>query len=164
MKLGSSCTALWHISPHRLTCGYLTGFDSVCYPKKHSILNRKAEPPTARLGRCRVWSLLCAIAFSICFSKDYSVAQETKNHYRQWAFIQLNDIDQFYCLDELNYKESRWNPKARNGSHYGIPQGRSKYLATVDGYKQIDWQLKYIEKRYSNPCNALAHHKIKGWY
>ena len=37
-------------------------------------------------------------------------------------------------------------------------------LATVDGYKQIDWQLKYIKKRYDNPCNALAHHKIKGWY
>jgi hypothetical protein len=101
---------------------------------------------------------------TIAFQKNDSVALDKTNHYRQWAFIQLNDIDQFYCLDELNYKESRWNPKAKNGSHYGIPQGRSKYLATVDGYKQIDWQLKYIEKRYSNPCNALAHHKIKGWY
>ena len=138
--------------------------DIVMYPKKRSTLSRKAEPPTAGLGRRRVWSYLCAIALTLCFTKDYSVAKETTNHYRQWAFIQLNDLDQFYCLDELNYKESRWNPKARNGSHYGIPQGRSKYLATVDGYKQIDWQLKYIEKRYSNPCNALAHHKIKGWY
>jgi hypothetical protein len=80
------------------------------------------------------------MALTICLSKDYSVAQETTNHYRQWAFIQLNDLDQFYCLDELNYKESRWNPKAKNGSHYGIPQGRSKYLARVDGYKQIEWQ------------------------
>ena len=132
--------------------------------KKRSILNRKAESPKARLGRRRVWATFMLIAFISCFLKDYSVATETTNHYRQWAFIQLNDIDQFYCLDELNYKESRWNPKARNGSHYGIPQGRSKYLATVNGYKQIDWQLKYIEKRYSNPCNALAHHKIKGWY
>jgi hypothetical protein len=103
------------------------------------------------------------IAFSSCFLKDYSVA-DTTNHYRQWAFIQLNNIDEFNCLDELNYKESRWNPKAKNGSHYGIPQGRSKWLSTVDGYKQIEWQLKYIAARYSNPCNALAHHKIKGWY
>jgi len=132
--------------------------------KKRSILNRKAESPTARLGRRRVWATFMLIAFISCFLKDYSVALDKTNHYRQWAFIQLNDIDQFYCLDELNYKESRWNPKAKNGSHYGIPQGRSKYLSKVDGYKQIDWQLKYIEKRYSNPCNALAHHKIKGWY
>ncbi len=53
------------------------------------------------------------------------------------------NFEQFYCLDEIIYKESRWNPKAKNGSHYGIPQGRSKYLAKVDGYKQI---LRYDEK------------------
>ena len=137
--------------------------DFICYPKKRSTLSRKAEPPTAGLGRRRVWQALCILAFT-CLLKDYSVA-DTTNHYRQWAFIQLNNIDEFNCLDELNYKESRWNPKARNGSHYGIPQGRSKYLARVDGYKQIEWQLNYIKARYSNsPCIALAHHKIKGWY
>ncbi len=131
---------------------------------KHVILNHKAEPPRAGLGRCRVWLLSLLIAFNFIFVKDYSVA-DTTNHYRQWAFIQLNNIDEFNCLDELNYKESRWNPKAKNGSHYGIPQGRSKYLSRVDGYKQIEWQLKYIAARYSNsPCIALAHHKIKGWY
>ena len=136
--------------------------DIVMYPKKRSTLSRKAEPPRARLGRRRVWQALCILAYT-CLLKDYSVA-DTTNHYRQWAFIQLNNIDEFNCLDELNYKESRWNPKAKNGSHYGIPQGRSKWLSTVDGYKQIEWQLKYIAARYSNPCNALAHHKIKGWY
>jgi hypothetical protein len=102
---------------------------------------------------------------NISLLQDDSVASLDKtNHYRQWAFIQLNNVEQFYCLDELNYKESRWNPKAKNGSHHGIPQGRSKWLATVDGFKQIDWQLKYIKKRYDNPCKALQHHKIKGWY
>ena len=160
MRLGSSLMILkfahWSKSLRDLTCHATL--------KKRSILNRKAESPGARLGRRRVWATFMLIAFISCFLKDYSVAQETTNHYRQWAFIQLNDLEQFYCLDELNYKESRWNPKAKNGSHYGIPQGRSKYLAKVDGYKQIDWQLKYIEKRYSNPCNALQHHKIKGWY
>jgi hypothetical protein len=160
MKLGWSLMiskfAHWSKSLRDLTCHATL--------KKRSILNRKAESPTARLGRRRVWATFMLIAFISCFLKDYSVASDKTNHYRQWAFIQLNDIDQFYCLDELNYKESRWNPKAKNGSHYGIPQGRSKYLEKVDGYKQIDWQLKYIAARYSNPCNALAHHKIKGWY
>ena len=89
---------------------------------KHVILNHKAEPPRAGLVRCRVWATLLLITFNFVFVKDYSVAQDRTNHYRQWAFIQLNDIDQFYCLDELNYKESRWNPKAKNGSHYGIPK------------------------------------------
>jgi hypothetical protein len=129
----------------------------------NSLSERKGDLRSRKIARFGLVISL-SLVMTLAFQKNDSVAKETINHYRQWAFIQLNDLDQFYCLDELNYKESRWNPKAKNGSHYGIPQGRSKYLSRVDGYKQIDWQLKYIEKRYSNPCNALAHHKIKGWY
>ena len=129
----------------------------------NSLSERKGDLRSRKIARFGLVISL-SLVMTIAFQKNDVQALETTNHYRQWAFIQLNDIDQFYCLDELNYKESRWNPKAKNGSHYGIPQGRSKYLSRVDGYKQIDWQLKYIKKRYSNPCNALAHHKIKGWY
>jgi hypothetical protein len=129
----------------------------------NSLSERKGDLRSRKIARFGLVISL-SLVMTIAFQKNDSVAQDKTNHYRQWAFIQLNDLEQFYCLDELNYKESRWNPKAKNGSHYGIPQGRSKYLSRVDGYKQIDWQLKYIEKRYSNPCNALAHHKIKGWY
>jgi hypothetical protein len=133
--------------------------------KKRSILNRKAEPPKARLGRRRVWATSLLIAFSFCFSKDYSVAVDRPTHYKQYAFIQLNhSFTEFYCLDELYHAESRWNSSARNGSHYGIPQGRSKYLAKVDGYKQIDWGLKYIKARHHTPCKALDHFKRKGWH
>ena len=132
--------------------------------KKRSILNRKAGPPSARPGRRRVWATLLLIALSSCFLKDYSVAADNTNHYRQWAFIQLNNLDEFYCLDELYFYESRWNPKAKNGSHYGIPQGRSEYLATVNGVKQIDWGIKYINNRYGSMCKALQHFKIKGWH
>ena len=131
--------------------------------KKRSILNRKAEPPKARLGRRRVWLILCVIAFTNCFLKDYAVA-DTTNNYRQWAFIQLNNIEEFYCLDYLYFRESRWNPYARNGSHYGIPQGRSKWLGTVNGYKQVDWGIKYINVRYGSMCKALDHYKLKGWH
>ena len=131
---------------------------------KHVILNHKAGPPRARPGRCRVWATLLLITFNFVFVKDYSVAKETTNHYRQWAFIQLNNLDQFYCLDELNYKESRWNPKAKNGSHYGIPQGRSKWLKTANGYKQVEWGTKYNMNRYGSMCKALEHYKLKGWH
>ena len=65
--------------------------------KKRSILNRKAEPPTARLGRRRVWSLLCVMVFTLLFSKDYSVAysQYKTQHYKQYAFIELNDVNKY---------------------------------------------------------------------
>jgi hypothetical protein len=129
----------------------------------NSLSERKGDLRSRKIARFGLVIPLF-IALNIGLLKDDSVAVNKTNHYRQYAFIQLNNLDQFYCLDELNFKESRWNPKAKNGSHHGIPQGRSTWLATVDGFKQIDWQLKYIQKRYSNPCNALAHHKIKGWY
>ena len=124
--------------------------DSMVYPKKRSILNGKAEPPTAGLGRRRVWPILLLLAFSICFYKDYSVAADSyKQSYKQYAWIYLDyDIDEFDCLDKLYTAESQWNPKARNGSHYGIPQGRSVYLSKVDGFRQIDWGIKYNLVRY----------------
>ena len=140
--------------------------DIVGYPKKHAILNRKAEPPTARLGRCRVWATSLLIAFISCFVKDYSVATDhyKPTHYKQYILIQLQDFTEAYCLVELYTAESRLNPKARNGSHYGIPQGRSKYLATVSGTKQIDWGIKYNRVRYGSMCAALQHFKDKGYH
>ena len=139
--------------------------DIVMYPKKRSILNRKAESPTARLGRRRVWQALCILAFT-CLLKDYSVAKENykPTHYKQYILIELNNFEQAYCLIELYHNESGFNPLARNGSHYGIPQGRSKYLAKVDGTKQIDWGIKYNLNRYGSMCKALEHYKIKGWH
>ena len=134
---------------------------------KHVILNHKAGPPTARPGRCRVWATLLLMAFNFIFVKDYSVAAVSNykpTHYKQYILITLNDIDETHCLVELYMAESRLNPKARNGSHYGIPQGRSKYLAKVDGTKQIDWGIKYNLNRYGSMCKALDHYKIKGWH
>ena len=132
-----------------------------------SILNRKAGSPTARPGRRRVWLTLLLIAFSSCFLKDYSVAAVSNykpTHYKQYILIELQDFTEAYCLIDLYTAESRLNPKARNGSHYGIPQGRSKYLARVDGTKQIDWGIKYNLNRYGSMCKALEHYKIKGWH
>jgi hypothetical protein len=117
-----------------------------------------------KLARCWLVGIALFIV-NLCFVKTYSVAVNKPTHYKQYAFIQLNhSFTEFYCLDELYHRESRWNPKARNGSHYGIPQGRSKYLATVDGYKQVEWGIKYNYNRYGSMCNALDHFKRKGWH
>ena len=133
--------------------------------RKHSLSKRKAEPPGARLGRC--WLLGSAICIAITFALliDESVGLNKPTHYKQYAFIQLNhSFTEFYCLDELYHKESRWNPKAKNGSHYGIPQGRSKYLSKVNGYKQVEWGIAYNLNRYGSMCKALDHFKRKGWH
>jgi len=141
--------------------------------KKRSILNRKAEPPKARLGRRRVWAGSMLIAFSLCFSKDYSVALQANkpkeykvNTLKQITFHKMNyNFEQFYCVDELVHLESRWNYKAKNpnSSAFGLFQIlKSK---EKDPVKQIDLGLRYLDRRYDGcACRALAHHKAKGWY
>ena len=130
----------------------------------NSLLERKGDLRSRKIARFGLVIPLF-IALNIGLLKDDSVAlTDRTNHYRQWAFIQLNNLDEFYCLDELYYKESRWNPKAVNGSHYGIPQGRSQWLKTVNGYKQVEWGIKYNYNRYGSMCKALHHFKTKGWH
>ena len=130
----------------------------------HSPSRRKGEPRRGWLARCTLVGIALFVAQIVGLERAESNSLDKTNHYRQWAFIQLNDLDEFYCLDELYFYESRWNPKARNGSHYGIPQGRSKWLSTVDGYKQVEWGIKYNNNRYGSMCKALEHFKIKGWH
>ena len=85
--------------------------------------------------------------------------------HKEFALHLLNyDYDQFNCLELLYTKESNWRVEAKNGSHHGIPQGRSEYLARVDGYKQVQWGIAYIDHRYGQPCVALQHWKDKGWH
>jgi hypothetical protein len=85
--------------------------------------------------------------------------------YKEYALHLLHyDYEQYVCLTKLYGKESAWNPKARNGSHYGIPQGRSEWLRDQDGYTQVRWGLSYIEHRYSTPCKAYDHWKAKNWH
>ena len=85
--------------------------------------------------------------------------------YKTYSLYLLDfNYQQHKCLLKLYGKESAWKPDAVNGSHYGIPQGRSQYLAKVDGYKQVVWGLSYIGNRYGEPCIALDHWSKYGWH
>jgi hypothetical protein len=85
--------------------------------------------------------------------------------YKEFALHQLGyNLKEYKCLAILYGKESAWNPAAKNGSHYGIPQGRSEWLKDQDGYTQVQWGLDYIANRYGEPCVALDHWKAKGWH
>jgi hypothetical protein len=85
--------------------------------------------------------------------------------YKEFAYHQLGyNLKQYKCLAILYGKESAWRPDAANGSHYGIPQGRSEWLKDQDGYTQVQWGLDYIGHRYGEPCVALDHWRAKGWH
>ena len=85
--------------------------------------------------------------------------------YKTYSLYLLDfNYKEYKCLTILYGKESAWNPDAVNGSHHGIPQGRSEYLSTLDGYGQVRWGLDYIGHRYGEPCIALDHWRAKGWH
>ena len=94
-----------------------------------------------------------------------SVQQKEYIDYKTYALYLLDfNHKEHRCLLKLYGKESAWNPLAKNGSHNGIPQGRSEWLATQDGWSQVRWGLDYIGHRYGEPCIALDHWRIKGWH
>ncbi len=121
--------------------------------------------PKASLARCMLVGIALFVLQMSSFEK--AVSQELKvNTLKQITFHKMNyDFEQFYCLDEIVYKESRWNYKAKNpkSSAFGLFQIlKSK---EKDPIKQIDLGLKYLDRRYDGcACTALAHHKLKGWY
>jgi hypothetical protein len=71
---------------------------------------------------------------------------------------------QYKCALELYTRESNWRPNAKNGSHYGIPQGKSIYLKTADPIAQVRWGIRYVKARYGSMCQALTHFNRKGWH
>jgi hypothetical protein len=131
----------------------------------NSLSERKGDLRSRKIARFGLVIPLF-IVLNISLLKDDSIAVSWSiPKLKQYTFHQLDySFEQFYCVDELWYKESRWNYKAKNpkSSAFGIPQILG--LKELNPTKQIDRGLNYIKHRYSNPCNALKHHKIKGWY
>ena len=110
--------------------------------------------------------VLVAIGIALCFMPEAGGSKPVQYvTYKEYALHLLDyDYKQMKCLGKLYGKESAWNPKAVNGSHYGIPQGKSEWLKDQDGYAQVRWGLSYIEHRYSTPCLALDHWKAHNWH
>jgi hypothetical protein len=109
-----------------------------------------------------------ALRLLLCLGLCLTAAQPAKAQDQQTWEVHLlkitRDYKEYKCVKRLIFKESSNNPDARNGSHYGLPQGRTRYLATASPTAQITWMMKYIRARYDDGCNALRHSNKKGWY
>jgi len=127
-----------------------------------TLASQLAGEPLRRIARRRclvLVAVLCVIG--ITPAKAYNPNVES---YKLYAHMKLLDDKSYRCLVILWRSESQWNPKAKNpkSSAYGIPQLLK--MTERNPYKQIDLGLKYIVKRYGNPCKALDHHKKVGHY
>ena len=110
--------------------------------------------------------VLVAIGIALCFPTGAgSTNSKEYIDYKTYALYLLDfNYKEYKCLTILYGKESAWNPLAKNGSHYGIPQGKSEWLKEQDGWTQVQWGLDYIGHRYGEPCIALDHWRTKGWH
>ena len=106
--------------------------------------------------------VLCLAMLNI--SPALGVDKSQTNQFKLYAHSRIVDAIQYQCLVHLWTKESNWNPAARNGSHYGIPQLKNVKVRAQDPYTQIDWGIRYIKSRYSTPCKAWAFFKANGYH
>ena len=121
------------------------------------------------IGTARMVALAIGISLSIATPLDAEASNQAIKYVKDLAEYQLTD-KQEACHHEIVYRESRWNPKAKNGSHYGLYQGKSKSLKNASTVKQWWWYWHYVTHRYGvteydepNYCGALHHLKTKGW-
>lgn len=112
----------------------------------------------------RVWPVLCLIAGLLVLTTEPVEAATDSDHYKLYAHSRIINDKQYKCLSSIIYKESRWNPKARNHSHYGLGQMRSLYYKNLDPYRQIDKTIEYIKLRYGSMCNAWLFHQKRNYY
>jgi hypothetical protein len=150
-----------------LTSTYVNGLDTSgtlsCDPTR----GIQAQARGYAFGQSIVKFLLVIITFNILLSINTSGAYAYKNHsmnLKLYAHNELRDYKQFDCYNRLIHKESSWDYKAKNGSHYGLGQMRSTWYATLTPRQQIKAHLRYIEHRYSTPCKAERHFNRVGWH
>ena len=120
--------------------------------------------PYSSLRRLAVRGAFCLFVGSQCLQMQPVHAATQADYFKLYAHSRIIDWKQYQCFVKIITKESTWNPKARNGSHYGLGQMRSKWYGNLDPYRQIDETIKYITNRYQSPCKAWAFHERKGWF
>jgi hypothetical protein len=140
-------------------------FTSLTGALRSNRLKRAAEAVSAR-GRIdlmgKFYALLAVLSITgipAAESANYSI-----DHLKLYAHSRILDYKEFQCFNKIITKESRWSYRAKNGSHFGLGQMRSKHYRDLDPFKQIDATIKYITNRYETPCKAWAFHIKRNWY
>jgi hypothetical protein len=124
---------------------------------------KRAAEADGSLRRIRLLPQLCLCIGLLSVQMQHATASNV-DHYKLYAHSRIINDVQYQCLSKIIYKESRWNPAAKNGSHYGLGQMRSQQYRNLDAYRQIDATIRYIKVRYGSMCKAWEFHKVKGYY
>jgi len=100
---------------------------------------------------------------------EAGASNQAIRYVKDLAKYQLTD-KQEKCHHEIVFRESSWNPRAKNGSHHGLYQMKVESLKKSSTVKQFWMYWTYVGHRYGytqydepNYCKALNHLKTKGW-
>lgn len=118
-----------------------------------------------RSGRTlKLLGALFALAATVTITMQPVNAATSSDYYKLYLHSKIINFKQYKCAITVGDLESRWNPSAINGNHYGIFQMNNKKVRYMNPFTQIDWWIKYITNRYDGSyCKALDHLKKRGW-
>ena len=108
--------------------------------------------------------VLLSVIVSAGIGHNSAYGVDYRDAIKLYAHSQIVNDSQYQCFYKLITKESNWRVNAKNGSHYGLGQMRNVKYKTLDGFKQVDWTLKYIKGRYQTPCKAWSFFVAKGYH
>ena len=122
--------------------------------------------------RTSVWRRLCfSLVLGLALNPILTTPSNAiylKRYQTDWALVAMNHLgtlEEAQCWVELIWRESRFDPKARNGSHYGLAQMRSTWYRDLKPRAQVRAHMNYLDHRYNgSACKALDHNKTKGWH
>jgi len=159
-KLSTGCKTLWDTPNGTLNVArYLTC--SIRFLRE----KRTATAVSSLKRRKRYGASIAILAVtSTGLIHNANAANYSIDHLKLYAHSRILDYKEFQCFNKIITKESRWSYTARNGSHYGLGQMRSKHYRDLDPFRQIDATLRYVTIRYQTPCKAWAFHQSNGYY
>jgi len=135
-----------------------------------SLPSIRGSEPVSRIARSRclvVWGVLCVIGITPANATE-AVKQTTSiDSLKLYAHSRIVSEIQYNCFNKLITQESNWRVEAinPNGNHFGLGQMRNPKYRNLDGYRMIDWSIRYIAHRYSgSSCKAFAHWQKHGWH
>jgi hypothetical protein len=128
-------------------------------------LKRAADADCSQ-GRINLVGRFYVIAalLSITSIHNANASNYSIDHLKLYAHSRIVNYKQFQCFNAIITKESQWNYKAHNGSHWGLGQMKSNHYRNLDPYRQIDATLHYVANRYGDSCKALLHHQKHNWF
>jgi len=131
------------------------------------VRSRLADGTRHEVSRAQCMVLLAVLC--LVGSTSATAAQEVKtitsiDSLKLYAHSRIIDYKQTQCFYKLITAESSWRINAVNGSHYGLGQMKNTKYRELDGYRQIDWTIRYIKGRYGSMCNAYRYWQKNGWH